>query len=198
LIEAGKAAIQKRATWASLHWPNLDAIAHEDVARALSEAALAVFEQAHTPTDDEREARARITAKLDRIPDSDAVTLDKADVRTALRRTVQGEPTATVATKPAIDEVRKVLDYYADEIDVSIWQEIASAVDDIPDCETWTAAPHAEHVQGEPTDAQVLAALEAYWGPQSTGFWFADQIKSMRAALRAAAATTTNREDGGK
>lgn len=38
---------------------------------------------------DAREARARILAKLDRIPDSDAVTLDKADLRAALRAAVR-------------------------------------------------------------------------------------------------------------
>jgi hypothetical protein len=40
---------------------------------------------APTPSEGEREAAfARIRAKLDRIPDSDAVTLDKADVRAVL------------------------------------------------------------------------------------------------------------------
>jgi len=184
--------------------------------RAQARAALAVFEQAHAPTDDERDGMAKALCAIETR--SKAATLEEAQVGIQrwmrhryeaerlieeladggfeVRRSVQGEPSVTVATKPAIDEVRKVLDYYADEIDVSIWQEIASAVDDIPDCETWTAAPHAEHVQGEPTDAQVLAALEAYWGPQSTGFWFADQIKSMRAALRAAAATQEGERRG--
>lgn len=56
LIKEAAKAIQDRATWPSLHWPPLHALSHTDVARAIAEAALAVFEKAHTPTDDEREA----------------------------------------------------------------------------------------------------------------------------------------------
>jgi len=41
-----------------------------------------------------------------------------------------------------------------------------------------------EGPQGEPSDAQVLAALEAYWGVG--GSWSRPQIEKMRAALRAA------------
>ena len=60
-----------------------------DVAeRAFLAGALRRPVQAET-TDDELGARARILAKLDRIPDSDAVTLDKADVRAAVRRPVE-------------------------------------------------------------------------------------------------------------
>lgn len=116
LIEAAKVAIQKRAQWRSLHWPKLDALAHDDVARALAEAALAVFEQAHTPTDDERTPEFESLEQelfkhqpvlsmrdghiagcqcMDRVfqERTEDWGTHLAEVFTALRRPVQGEPT---------------------------------------------------------------------------------------------------------
>lgn len=40
------------------------------------------------------------------------------------------------------------------------------------------------HQQGEPSDVETLAALEAYWGVG--GSWSQSQVEKMRAALRAA------------
>lgn len=66
--------------------------------RAGIRAALAVFEKARTPTDDEREVWARVVAKINRVPDSDAVTVDKEDakvlVAAGFRRTEGPEPRA--------------------------------------------------------------------------------------------------------
>lgn len=78
--------------------PGASMAPHGTKSRAGIRAAFAVFEQAlgeaaSTPTDDEREARARILAKFERFPDADAVMLERRDVFTALRRPVQGEPT---------------------------------------------------------------------------------------------------------
>ena len=62
--------------------------------------------------------------------------------------------------------------------------------DNYPDAEgtdaefdRWLAAHNA--AQGEPTDAQVTAALETYWGVK--GGFGRSQFEAMRAALRAAA-----------
>jgi hypothetical protein len=42
IAEAAK-EIRKRATWPSLHWPNVDALQHQDVAEACARAAFGVF-----------------------------------------------------------------------------------------------------------------------------------------------------------
>lgn len=119
----------------------------------------------HAPTDDEREALARVAAKLDRIPDSDAVTLDKTDARTLLaaaRRTVQGEPTCM--TEHPITGFR---------------------------C-SQPAGPRHAHVcdlpptvQGEPTDAVIVDMLTAFYGEERDG-WSMGKVRRMRAALIAA------------
>lgn len=64
-----------------------------------------------------------------------------------------------LAVKPAIDEVRKMLDYFADEIPVHVYQEIATLLDDIPDCENWTEVPHDEH---RPADAEPPATSGSF------------------------------------
>lgn len=46
-----------------------------------------------------------------------------------------------------------------------------------------------EQLPSEPTDTQIVAALDAYWKPQHAGPWSRSQVVMMRAALRAAAAT---------
>lgn len=87
----------------------------EHVLDALARDPVAVFEEAHAPTAHEctwacwvdrygrdhhaptldvRDARARILAKFDRLPDADAVMIERADALTALRRTVQGDRTS--------------------------------------------------------------------------------------------------------
>lgn len=61
---------------------------------------------------------------------------------------------------PAIQAVRDVLDVLEDwEIQDHALEEIRSAVDDIPDCESATAIPHEEH--REPSDAERMAAARA-------------------------------------
>lgn len=74
---------------------------------------------------------------------------DSKDLRVA-ESPVQGEP-SSLAVQPAIDAVRMVLLGMAERMDEFAYEEISSALDDIPDCENWTTVPHAEHVQGEPT-----------------------------------------------
>lgn len=102
------------------------------------------------------------------------------------------EPSAErLMQAPAIQAAREVLDHVSDRMDEHAYSEISSALDDIPDCESATAMPHDEHrePQGEPSDAQVEAALIAHLGydPAPAGFPFKDGEKDqMRAALRAA------------
>ncbi|MCK2024590.1 ead/Ea22-like family protein [Microbacterium sp. kSW2-24] len=72
LLAEIKNAIQWRASWPSMHWPNLDALAHHDVAQALADAVLAVVKRAYQPAEsaaqgepsDTQAERARIIADL--------------------------------------------------------------------------------------------------------------------------------------
>jgi hypothetical protein len=64
LIEAAAKAMQERMTWPSLHWPSVNSIQHDDVAKALAVAALEVFREALKPTGDEREALADAFARV--------------------------------------------------------------------------------------------------------------------------------------
>lgn len=180
LIEGVKVAIQKRATWRSLHWPNLDALAHEDVARALAEAALAVFEQAlgeatSTPTDDEREAYLpadvynRLMAHLMAGGRGGLLLAGEVQSLTGAsalrRRSVQGEPSRPLTP--------------CGNIACTGCRECG--------CPALGIEP-----QGEPTDAQVLAALneyEAWSAEESLDMWGTDQAERMRRALCVAAAT---------
>lgn len=120
-----------------------------------------------TPTDDEREAldsfrgwaplevknapyqAARVISTLLYKLECRTVQGYSKDLRVA-ESPVQGEP-SSLAVQPAIDAVRMVLLGMAERMDEFAYEEISSALDDIPDCENWTAVPHAEHVQGEPT-----------------------------------------------
>lgn len=121
------------------------------------------------PTDDEREALAFVIERGWGNPTWDGKTLRPLDRQIAdailaagFRRTIQGEPTVTVATKPAIDAARRVVESMEDwQVEPDAALEILSALDDIPDCESWSAVPHSEHVQGEPTDAMVEAAARS-------------------------------------
>lgn len=69
------------------------------------------------------------------------------------------EPSERLMVAPAIQAVRDVLNGLEDwEIQDRALEEIRSAVDDIPDCESATAIPHEEH--GEPSDAERLSQDE--------------------------------------
>ena len=50
MVDSAADAIQQRAAWPSLHWPNLDALQHRDVANAIARAAL---ESVTVPTESE-------------------------------------------------------------------------------------------------------------------------------------------------
>jgi hypothetical protein len=103
------------------------------------------------------DARTRIIAKLDRIPDSDAVTLDKADVRALIAEHER-------LTAPPTDVERSMLE-----------ATISDALFDW-DGDTRPAGRITEYVlaagfrrQGPITDAQVEAAAEALWGEDRRG-----------------------------
>jgi hypothetical protein len=119
---------------------------------------LAVFEKAHAPTDDEREALLRDLYTLRGWTGGDVLRrieiIDRA--MAALSRSDVPEP----PTEPTCEH-GTMLTYLCDDC--------ADAVETEP--------------QGEPSDAQVLAAMEAYAEyrePDGPG-------DAMRAALRAAA-----------
>lgn len=85
---------------------------------------------------------------------------------------VQGEP--TLAARPAINAVHDVLDHAYDEI--------SSALSDIPDCESWTASPHAEHAQGEQTEAAKKAFDRwlAQYTAEKRAEWEGEKVESTR------------------
>lgn len=145
---------------------------------------LAVFEKAHTPTDDEREALARLVDPGAFIPFDPGVVDPRwpAEVEhrqqearhhadriltAGFRRSEVPEPSAEPVCEHG-SPLSALCDYAA---------RYASGETD------GTAPKHAEP-QGEPSDAQVLAALRAYAStPQQHGKGREDAI---RAALRAA------------
>ncbi len=156
----------------------------------LAEAALAVFEQAHTPTDDEREA---LIAEADELvatwdqrgswaPDSPVGLVMR--FASYLRRTVQGEPSATCPKCGTAVTDQTPSTFYTSHDE--------------------TCGGALEEPQGEPSDAAIIAGLRAffdyenkkpvpnswalsYWGPSA---------EQMRRALRAAAATQEGENRG--
>lgn len=138
-------------------------------------AALAVFEQAHTPTDDEREILTRIIHDETGEPEEESGFVADAILAAGFRRPVQGEP--------------PVAPYFDDGmIDPDICRECEEPESSCRCLEARTPEP-----QGEPTDAQVLAALSALlpavdWSAEAMGKANPTWIASMRDALRAAAA----------
>ena len=127
----------------------------EEIARVLAAAALAVFEAAQAPTEDEREA-----------------------LETAIWD----------ALEPRVDDV---IDLDLNEpSDNAVFSILVGQVAD-------AVAGFRRPVQGEPTDAQVLAALNNYeaWSAEETlDMWGTDQVARMRAALRAAGVTAVQGE----
>lgn len=99
---------------------------------------IAVFEKAHAPTDDEREA---------------------------LVKSYEGWDLVEVALNP--NGASRVITDLANRLDAAL-RRIA-----------------AQEPQREPTDAQVLAALIAYWGDEKSTHLLGSK-EGMRAALRAA------------
>ncbi len=155
----------------------------------LAEVAQAVFEQAHTPTDDEREAAGAL-AEYDRSQPSDyerAYAEPLADAlrallrhATALRRPVQGEPTPVRFVARQGGKTQAVIESMLAQANESgIRVEVV-------------------YPQGEPTDAQVLAALNSFYQHEWTGHmsdWSTPNRQAMRRALRAAAAVTEQGEN---
>jgi hypothetical protein len=159
LIKKAKANIEAAASSATpSQAARIRAGESDDERLSLLAEFVAVFEEANTPTDDEREALERIVfqcsqARLDRYETADVI------LGHGFHRTVQGEP----ATEPASE-----LEVPGD-------------------------APTGVAVQGEPSDAAVIAALNAYQDRRrmgtSLGDWGSFKVDRMRAALRAAAST---------
>lgn len=119
----------------------------------------ALIEQAHTPTDDEREILTRIIHDETGEPEEESGFVADAILAAGFRRPVQGEPCGVLSTP-----------------EHNAWVQ------------GWNAAVEA---QGEPSDAQVLAALNAYYEPdrypgQTLSDWSEGSTRAMRAALRAA------------
>lgn len=168
-------------------------------------AALAVFEQAHTPSDDER---ADMIAWLMRDQTNDLSPQGRdytdAEIANALRRTVQGEP-GTKRTGPcgfSLDQCRCELPAEHDGMhecsdhrisDRALWEPQGEPSSEVPEPSTELddeLRRERDHhgidpePQGEPSDAQVHAALSAYWGAMNVDEY--GSVEGMRAALRAA------------
>ena len=133
---------------------------------------VAVFEKAHTPTDDEREA-ALDSERLRQI--AEWLRMDLGQVETArrveliadrhdhlaagFRRTVQGEPPAD--ERAARAELRRIVD-----IDDARRVLVSSA-----DVRAVLDALQARTVQGEPSDAQVDAVAVAIAKAADADYW---------------------------
>ena len=153
-----------------------------DYVRGLAVTAAKVVEEAHTPTDDEREAQANryVAGRGDSQTRRDFL----AGWDAALRRSEVPEPSAEefrlIETAGSFRE--QVGDSASPGSLVDLWLRTAAALE----ARVGTKSPEP---QGEPSDAQVEAALIAHLGydPAPAGFPFKDDEKDqMRAALRAA------------
>lgn len=163
---------------------------------AKAKAALAVFEGAYTPSDDEREVLYSVVRKA--IGNEDygphAWHLVTRDVLAAgFHRTMQGD---------SADDVRRAVRLWAERfIPGDRWDpEDAADLDAALSCiveSVPTAHDRRRTVQGEPSDAQVVAALNAYWAYDppvvDPAYWSEKHKGIMRAALRAAAETGVER-----
>lgn len=126
------------------------------------------FEQAHTPTDDEREAEHRPVQAEPGWHDGTIPLYGMLDVWMALYGT----------SHPGFDE------FYAEHGYAETWVRILAAVR--------RAASYTQSrlVHAEPTEAQLLAALNAYdpraASDDDVADWGEEHVADMRAALRAA------------
>ncbi|MEU4016197.1 hypothetical protein AB0E56_13140 [Microbacterium sp. NPDC028030] len=161
--------------------------------RRLAETAAGVLAGAHTPTDDERrealhliEQAASFREQTNADPEPSPNSMVGLWLRTAsaleaaLRRTEVPEPSA---------------DHHAIRVCIDIASTVYGGYDDaqgaLSDIHMMLAPIVERHEpQGEPSDAQVIAALNAYWeyDPPVTdvGYWSEKHVGIMRAALRAA------------
>lgn len=156
---------------------------------------LAVFEKAHAPSDDERfdiiSAASEAFKARGGAPDweEDAIARDLI-IRWHLRGFEDGLAAGSrrpVSPEPQGREAKVHGDLVTMRVDE--WRRIT---DELTRLRTAEAEP-----QGEPSDAQLLAALNSYeaWSAEeSLDMWGSDQVERMRAALRAAAAATEQGE----
>lgn len=183
---------------------------------------LAVFEEAHTPIDDEREALADLILSMGLAADADDdryVAEQTADriLAAGFRRTVQGDHYDEGTLVKVYDALQRVMP------DVSEWviRDQVNAMQNagilfrerrtvqgepLPACGYCgdrlgaPGCPAHGEPQGEPSDAQVLAALNAYYADYMIGpnkslgeVRPLRTVQDMRAALRAAAEQGGNR-----
>ena len=141
------------AMWADPEqWATITEPVRDDF-RGMARSALAVFEKAHTPTDDEREALARVAAKIERVPDSDAVTIDKADARILV---------AAGFCRPEVPEpsALTICECYRDGSEMVTCESHTEPQGEPPSSENaYTGIPLSEVIrseQGETSDAQTL------------------------------------------
>lgn len=143
-------------------------------------AALAAFEQAHAPSD-EREALASLID--DELQSQRIFDLrDMADTILAagFRRPAQGEPRTEATHRGTFGHVWPCPLFY-----VGNWQRVENGHEPVRECMNPSACGTPEP-QGEPSDAEVEAALNAYWHPLSDWPWRESRKNAMRRALRAA------------
>lgn len=160
-------------------WYRLDYVTEPDRHRRALTAGLDAFKEAHIATDDEREARVYSS------PEAVAIAqryLDRERRHSEVPEP-QGEPSEYRDRIALAEFIDKALDGDAGYgVGAFLAGGILSFLSDRADL-------HAAFAQGEPSDAQVEAALIAHLGydPAPAGFPFKDGEKEqMRAALRAA------------
>jgi len=176
LIEEAAKAIFEADPPNNPHGPNSDLVFdepytrdHSARARKHARAALAVFEKAHTPTDDEQEALAFAVAPGDEVGLGDAISIIRG-------KTVEA----------TIDWVRRNYAVAPGLDDEHVGQLIIAL----------NLVRNAPEPQGEPSDAQVLAAAIALTGGSAILFAELDAetqeryLDDARAALRASFAVT--------
>lgn len=170
--EAAKAIFGVNNRLDSTQWPRSS---YQAVYRERARAALAVFEKAHAPTDDEREA-------LDRAVRG--VTWNASNYPHRAQPHILGADIGPLTTK--IVEAVESAGFRRSEVPAPQGEPLFH--DD--DCEAdWgpegqeSPCRCAESAQGEPSDAQVYDAEVAFWAhKERTGIFKG----AMRAALRAA------------
>ena len=202
LIEEAAKALHRAAWGAEIAEPaDLDYMAEM---RRQAQMVLAVFEQARTPTDDEREA---LLTAIDPSRRRIAAASRAADriLAAGFRRTVQGEPALLECPhwSPGKVTMRKGCTACAavqgEPICDHDWRNRVAGGSLCSKCNLWQ--DERVPVKGEPTDAQVKAALDAAVAYYATT-WVGEidpepepvDFEAMRAALRAAAAA----EQGGE
>ena len=197
--EAAKAIYNDDPAWGYVYeddhgehgapWDHLGDDLHEKF-RSLAKGALAAFEQASTPSDDEREALAEAFDEMHRITEGGCDTRgeDVADLvlRAGFRCTVQGEPSGHRAI--LIQQARAHADDYRR------YDDTEDLVGTLVGMANMLAADAP--VQGEPTDAEVnrasLALDEDGWNGHEEPLAWEDLDRIASVVLRAAAV----REEG--